>query len=385
VRKLLTTAIAVAMLGLGVSSAKASSSPLEAIQVAAPLLAGSGDGGNNANSSYNAISNPSGDYDSGAQLAGLVHAYRSGAGGVASVGTRIDSLSAQILATGPTFGGDQAYGLVVAGQTHRAGTSGNLAAVGTFYTTGWQASVPLGSTFQDYANYVGSVSGDPTAPNADGTENGTVWDLGFHVLATHTLGSAFNSQNAAFANTLIEELGYFNTTVGNINAGEFSATEVLAVALWGLKSSGYDDSTTTANGGGNWGNKDLITLAGILRDKIDGDIASGQVFTEDLSYGILALEQFVGENVGTAGLLTAADIATYQNLLADGVNHSPLSPTGAVPIYIRPDGVYTAGGGGTPVGAQFAGAALQALPEPASLSFLGLAGMGLLARRRRAA
>ncbi|CAN5556539.1 hypothetical protein BH10PLA1_BH10PLA1_08280 [soil metagenome] len=364
------------MLGLGVSSAQASSSVSEAIQVAAPLLAGSGGGANNAD-----VAN----YDSGAQLAGLVHAYRSGAN-TTLVGNRIDSLSTDILGTGgagPTFGGDQAYGLVVAGQLNRAGTSGNLAAVATFYTTGYQDSGPF-ANFQAYADYVGSASGDPTAPNADGTENGVVWDLGFHVLATHTLGSAFNSQNAAFSSTLIQELGYFDTTVGDINAGEFSATEVLAVALWGLKSSGYDNSTTTASGGGNWGNKDLITLAGVLRDKIDGDITAGQVFTEDLSYGILALEQFVGDSVGAGGVLTQADITAYQLLLADGVNHSPLSPTGAVPIYIRPDGVYTGGPGGTGVGAAYAGAALQALPEPASLSFLGLAGMGLLARRRRA-
>jgi len=348
------------MMGLGISSAKASSSPLEAIQVAAPLLAGSpASVGNNYDASY---------YDSGAELAGLVHAYRSGAN-TSTVLTAINNLTSDILATGPTFGGDQAYGLVQSGQLTKSATT--LNAVGTFYTSGYQASGPF-ANFQEYADYVGSQSGDPTQPNNDGTENGVVWDLGFHVLATHTLGSGYESQNAAFASTLLTELGYFDTSVGDITAGEFSPTEVLAVALWGLQESGYDSATTfTAAGGGTWGNKSLATLLVELQAKLDADIASGSIFTEDLSYGILALQAY------------GIDTSTYQDILASGVSAAGLTPTGAVPQSIDTISPYSYNGG-TVVGAAYAGAALQALPEPASLSLLGLAGMGLLARRRRA-
>jgi len=186
VRKYLKTAVAAVLVGLGVSAAHASPTPLAAVQDAAPLLAGSGDFGYNAEA---------GALDDGSQLGGLVNAYQLG---VVSVGSRITSLSNEIVAfNGSTYYGAGAYGVAIAGTTGLTGTAANAALVSTFYTGGYNSSVAFTTfntgpgTIQQYADFVGTPSSTGHNTNAivnpTGADNQLVYDLAYHVLATRTL------------------------------------------------------------------------------------------------------------------------------------------------------------------------------------------------------
>lgn len=390
-RKLFTTAVAVAMMGLGVSSAHASATPMQAVYDAA---VGISDTNNPTGVKYDASA-----VDGGAQLAGLARAYQFG-NQTTNVKSAINSLAGSITSSGANgpvnylFTGNQAYGLVQAGlQAPGAGANvaPGLAAVGQYYTAGYQSSGgfqsqygPGATSIQQYADYVGSTSGArdvDTYVNQSAADNALVMDVSFHVLATHQLGAGFSTQNAAFVSTLKYDLSNFDTTIGSVGAGDFSPTEVLGASLWALRTSGVSASFTlsAANGtlpNATWAGQTLTQLAESLRDKLVADVAT-TAYSEEVGYGILALQQFIGLGVNP---ITQADINLLSSKFAFGVNNASLSTPYATPQIVGDGVTYS---GLTPVSNSAAAAAMLSLPEPTCLSLIGLAGMALLTRRRR--
>jgi hypothetical protein len=370
---------------MGVTTAFASPSPYDAVKDAAPLLASNGDPQIQADAA---------DVTSGAMLAGLVHAYEIGAYGnttpIANLANGIIDIVDSLPAGQKFFFGNEAYGIARTGQV---GVAINESYDGTAYTNAttlisdfYNTYVPANGGSAARAANVVSPTADPTNPDSGG-----IYDLSYHVLASDLVGS---TEAGTYRSTLQTALANFDTTASdtanNVGAGATGTTQALATALWALATTG----TTGTEGiitGDTFGNKTLAQLKADLIAQIDlttntffqrlndsgtdndaqnigtqdTDLAQG--YAEDLAYGILALKA-LNDN-------TLTDIQRIQNLeyaLAWAVD----AGTGT-PLNILDDQ--------KAFSAQYSGAALQALPEPAALSLLAIGGLGLLARRRRQA
>ncbi len=368
----------------------ASADPTSAVVEAAPVLANGGAG-------FKALYT---DSQSGAELAGLNHAY---ALGVTSISSDIATLGSDIVNDTHTnfsdkFQGDQAYGLAFMGQNGIALNAGTYYAPGAGPTTAYTDATAVVTYY--YNTVVGTTTGaiDTTAANVvsptDSFTNPDTYGLHFlsyHVLATNLLQTTNSTQ---WRDDLALALGNLNTTTADTLSegnGDYGAVETLALSLYALKTAGFGGASVT---GGVFdanhilGARTDVQLKAQLLAELDpngtfyagltdhtgvapGDPGYGgsvynQGYIEDLSYGILALEAFNDP-------LDLPTIDALKAKLAEAVGQTG---TGQVPVVYGEETTAAAGG-------QFAGAALQALPEPATLSLLGLSGMALLARRRR--
>jgi len=388
VRKSFTAAIAAALMGLGVSSVMASSTPIAAVYEAAPVLA-------TASSPIGAVYS---DPTSGSELAGLVHAYELG---VTSISGSISDLGRDIVNDAANYGdlftGDQAYGLVRMGQFGLA-----LSATATYAPGATTYTDPTAVVQYYYGTVVGSANFDATAKNvvsptddlADPDTYG-LYHLSYHVLATNILGATYGGgAGGVWGEDLRIALGNLDTTASDAlseGSGDVGTVESLAISLWALKTAGYSDAATvggTLDTDHQFGGLSLAALKGILIAQITNDSFYQRLdhsgadpavagfngydyaygYAEDLAYGILALEAF--NNPLDAALIASLKLKLAQAVGTDGA--------GYVPLNVWEDA-------GNVENAQYSGAALQALPEPATLSLLGLGGMALLARRRRVA
>jgi len=338
VRKLFSAALAASVLSLGALAASASPSPIYT-DIANTLA-------------YSGTANLKADADApraGAELAGLVIARSRGVTGLDSA---INTLVTNTVATygfDPDLAGtppapnyhystDQVYGLALAGSTEAASYL-------NYYT----------ANGGDAANANAYAGGGGTAATAD---TAGVFAISHLLLSANLVGTGSQITNYQAATlAAIQNIvgGSFDTNTRAAN-NDVSPIEALAVGLYALKLSG-------SNAGNAYIQllRDAITNGGTeLYQQILTANHSGQTgYSEDTAYGILALQAY-GYYADAQGLI-------------DGLYAAVVS-VGQVPQFV---------GGGT--NEQYAGAALQALPEPTTAAVLGLMSMALMGRRRRQA
>jgi hypothetical protein len=345
VRKFLKTAVAAVLLGLGVSAANASPTAFQGLVDGAGYLSATAD--------YST------DVTNGAELAGLVNAYSQG---VVSTGGTIQTLMDDIVnGEGGIYYGDQAYGLLKANQSGFTTAGTGPVTVFTSVAGSFTQSETDWSTYTGYANHI-AYSGGVVQP-------GGLYYLSYAVLAANILGDGQIGAggNAELSNALASALGTYVAPGVETPGTIVTATEALAISLWALKSESY---TGTLSGGGTFNGLTVggtNTAIGELANRLQAQLDNGLLYTEDVSYGILALEAFYGRD-GTAL------IVSLRQALAESVGST--GTTGEISLSFGDAVDYN-------VNPQYAGAALQALPEPTTLSVIGLGAMALLARRRR--
>jgi len=330
VRKLFSAALAATVLSFGALAASASPSPIYT-DIANTLA-------------YSGTANLKADADApraGAELAGLVVARSRG---VAGLDSAINTLVTDTV-TNYGFDGsnyaystDQVYGLALAG-------SSEAASYLNYYTTNGG----------DAANANAYAGGGGTAATAD---TAGVFAISHLLLSANLVGTGSQITNYQAATlAAIQNIvgGTFDTNTRAAN-NDVSPIEALAVGLYALKVSG-------SNAGDAYIQlvRDAITNGGTeLYQQILTVNHSGQTgYSEDTAYGILALQAY-GYYADAQGLI-------------DGL-YAAVQNVGEVPHFV---------GDGT--NEQYAGAALQALPEPTTAAVLGLMSMALMSRRRRQA
>ena len=286
-----------------------------------------------------------GGLNTGAIVAGLVHAYEvtNNATYLQAARDGGDYIIGSVANRGGNYYGDEAYALA-----RLSLIPGTNAAIGTAASDFYAGINPV--------NYIGQYSAvDPSA---------AVYYIGYNMVGAKIMGE----------DTGMWDLGLrqFLATVNDADAA--TPVQSLAVATWAFSQTNalnadYVDPFGMI--GPDWQGITKAELPAMLAGNqivggpLDGtfdwkfDPIAGGGFTDDAVYGLMALE-------GADPVAYAAEVA---------------AAFAALTMYIESDGVVPEHIAGGAEDYLYAGQLLQAIPEPASMLLLGLG--GLLAARRK--